>query len=683
MLRGFAPGSRLQVETLDGDGVRVALPVEVPEDLPATEPLRVYLPAGPAGAPLVVRARGAGAGADKVLWRERLLLETAASERIWVVAIGDTLGIDRIGSNPLLGTASTLDVSRLTAAAQLPDHWIGYDGVDWLVLNGGSLPLLSAASPRQRAALRDWFFGGGRLLVSLGSRGPELLREVPWLVEVFGAVGPGEVVAADPTALETFVSATERVERYPATRLELNDTREVIIGISSTREPLPLLFERRAGLGEAIIFSGGLSEAPLATWPQREELITRLVPSLTPERRGRGAAGPRTDLRYADVAGQLQSTMDRAPERGQVPFSAIVAILFCLIAFIGPLDYWLINRWLGRPLLGWLSFPLAIAALSAAMLIWRGAASEPRARQLTVIDIDPQRGLGRGLSLIQLFSGEAARFDVRLRIAGVLGTVQRSAILGSWGFAGETFGGIEVAGEDVRLPAYRLPAASDAGEATWIPRSAAGLPLAPRSSKALAGRWQFDTELDANMPLRRRAGSDLLVGRVVNPLPVDLLDGYLVYRNLVYSLPTRVPPGAVALELDGVQPKNFRWRLNRRRVGENVTRGELWDPAATDDLARLVEVLLFYEAAGGDKYSGLRNRVLGGLDLTRLLDRERAILVGRLGTPETRLEYVRSEAGGTAGETAPASAATYVRIVIPLGGDTAATASSSEQGRRR
>ena len=42
-------------------------------------------------------------------------------------------------------------------------------------------------------------------------------------------------------------------------------------------------------------------------------------------------------------------------------------VLLSLIAAIGPLDYLLINRLLGKPLLGWLTFPLMAIGLSAAV----------------------------------------------------------------------------------------------------------------------------------------------------------------------------------------------------------------------------------------------------------------------------------------------------------------------------
>src|SRR6056297_2461365 len=87
------------------------------------------------------------------------------------------------------------------------------------------------------------------------------------------------------------------------------------------------------------------------------------------------------------------------------PFSFALAslLLILLIAAVGPLDYLLINRLLGRPLLGWLSFPLIAIALSALLVIQAAprwpteSASEAsadlnattlRANQLQILDID-------------------------------------------------------------------------------------------------------------------------------------------------------------------------------------------------------------------------------------------------------------------------------------------------------
>ena len=97
------------------------------------------------------------------------------------------------------------------------------------------------------------------------------------------------------------------------------------------------------------------------------------------------------------------------------------------------------------------------------------------------------------------------------------------------------------------MPAYRI--SMSAGEMSrttkTIHGTIEGLPLAPRSSKSLATQTLFDVDASDVVGVRQRRGSELLDGELINPLPVDLLDGMLVYKNWVYLLPTRLPSGRV------------------------------------------------------------------------------------------------------------------------------------------
>src|SRR5690606_27663597 len=71
---------------------------------------------------------------------------------------------------------------------------------------------------------------------------------------------------------------------------------------------------------------------------------------------------------YDDLAGQVHAALDRFASQRRTPFSIISLIVLLVAALVGPLDYWLINRVLGRPLLGWVSFPLSIVLMSAVVL---------------------------------------------------------------------------------------------------------------------------------------------------------------------------------------------------------------------------------------------------------------------------------------------------------------------------
>jgi hypothetical protein len=144
-------------------------------------------------------------------------------------------------------------------------------------------------------------------------------------------------------------------------------------------------------------------------------------------------------------------------------------------------------------------------------------------------------------------------------------------------------------------------------------------------------------------------------------LQVDLLEPYLIYRTSVYALPTRLPAGAKVSDLERIRPKNFNWRLTRRQLREGASESAPWDAAMTDNLPRIMEIMLFHEIAGGSTYTGLRNRPLQELDLSYALGHDRAILVGRLSGEASQLADLD---GASLGEVV--EQLTYCRIVLPV-----------------
>ena len=82
----------------------------------------------------------------------------------------------------------------------------------------------------------------------------------------------------------------------------------------------------------------------------------------------------------------MRATLDQFPIKSKFSFSLIAVILMLLVAAIGPLDYLLVNRLLGKPLLGWLSFPLMAIALSV-LLVYQ---AQPRP-ELAAEDASPAR----------------------------------------------------------------------------------------------------------------------------------------------------------------------------------------------------------------------------------------------------------------------------------------------------
>jgi hypothetical protein len=346
---------------------------------------------------------------------------------------------------------------------------------------------------------------------------------------------------------------------------------------------------------------------------------------------------------------------------------------------------------IGRPLLGWLTLPLVAIALSVLLTLQSrpsessavaedgsgepAAANQPSGiawNHLEVTDVDLGTGLGRGFAWNVLYSHEGGLFDIDVRESpGLkeLTTTGRRVLTNSFGYAGRAFGGIQIQA-DSGLPAYDvvMSAEGDARRRTQL----RAVPIAPRSSKSFAAQYAFDADVDPTVRVRRRRGSDLLQGGLTNPLNVDLLDGMLVYRNWAYRLPTRLPAGGRIESLSELRQENFRWHLTRQKALESSNEAEPWDPSNFNDLLRVAEMLMFHRVVGGQRYTGLEDAPLQGLDFGDLLVQDRCVLIGRLRQPMTQLDLGvhvvvdRGDASATPIGVPPERSLSMIRVVIPI-----------------
>ncbi len=595
----------------------------------------------------------------------------------WIVAFADPLGVDQIGANPLLNRDPLIAVSMPQNASGFPDSVLGYDGVDMMLIGGTSADQLRSLSERQQQAIADWITNGGRVFLTLGESAPELLQAAPWLLALLPL---DEIVTTktDPSALETFTSSQTPLQSFVGTKLPKNKGKVLIMGRTSRRVSTPIAVEYIVGFGRVTVVAADLDDELFATWPERLDLITELTGTiLIPEQGEQGQKSRATA--YNDLAGQLRTTLDQFAIKRKFGFSLVSLILMALIAAIGPLDYLLINRVLGRPLLGWVTFPLMAIGLSVLLAIQARPVAQAetssgqanstdslQCNRIEIFDIDTIEGIGRGFAVSYLYGHEAYRFDLDVAETDSLRSISSGTeqmLTASFGYPGESFGGIQIEIEDARLPVYEVPM-ERAGSAPSNPirTSLKGLPLASRSSKGIATRCWFTPKLTSEVSLQHRPGSELLQGELANPLPLDLLDGMLVYRNWAYLLPTRFPSGGRITDVSALRQKNFRWQLSRQQALESATETEAWDPMISDAPDRVAEMLMFHNAVGGTRYTGLRDDPLAFLDLSHLLTEDRCILLGRLAQPLTTMEATDdSLSQHPSGESL-----TLVRVVLPV-----------------
>ena len=598
----------------------------------------------------------------------------------WIVVIGDALEVDEVGVNKLLNRDASIAVSKPTEPTAFPDSVLGYDGVDMMLINASGIDLLRGLATKQRTAIEQWITGGGHLFITLGESCLDLFEAAPWLQKLMGITDPKTTII-DPSAVETYTSTQSPLKNFTGLRLPRESGTILLTGKTTRRVSIPVATVYTLGFGRITAIAADLDNQMFTAWPERLDLITQLTGDvLLPGKKDIAITNRGTS--YGDLAGQLRATLDQFDVKRTFGFSVVAIILMALIAAIGPLDYLLINRFLGRPLRGWLSFPLVSIALTLVLTYearpnidgesttGTNTDSIIRCNRVEIVDIDAIAGVGRSFQASCIYSHDAALLNVDIgqseNFENLTDSIQQ-ALLSPLGYPGETYGGIQIAIEDARMPPYtirlqqRVVPNNEEVEGP-LENSILGVPLAARSSKSLQTLLRFKPKLTNYQGLQRRSGSELLQGELLNPLSVDLLDGMLIYRNWAYLLRTRFPAGGRIDRIDTLRQKNFRWRLSRQTALESSSETEEWDTSSVELPDRVAEMLMFHNAVGGSRYTGLRDEPLSSLDLSHTLADDRCILIGRLADELTTLKL-------TDGDTAIESdgkSLTMIRVVLPV-----------------
>ncbi|QDS95943.1 hypothetical protein FF011L_47450 [Roseimaritima multifibrata] len=662
----------LQLETVDGDGVRVRYRDTADNPASSLSQWRYVIP-GKAAAPLVVRSQ------EGTVQREaRFADQPIAVDRRWVMILGDPIGVDQLGANELLNQEATVATTIVTDAADLPDHWLGYDSLDGLVISAGSAPLLDQISDASLEAILTWVERGGFVLVTFGENAVAAYREDSLVGRLLPYQKPPVTFQMEPSAIESFTNSQRKLEPFMAAVLPVEEGEAVLVGRLLDRRPLPFAMRYRRGLGNVVAIAADLDQAPFEGWEQRNDLLAGMAADLFPSSPPRSKPPRSSDIHYNDMAGQIRANLDRFANAGSLPFAILAALLILLFLYIGPIDFLLVNRWLKRPLLGWLTFPVMIAAVSLFLISWtlKGQYAQPQLNRLEIIDINGIQKTGRGFRWDVLYASQAAKFDVSLSVSDSFrSSISEEKLSGPFtapfGYSGAPFGGIEIQLEDQRLPAYDV-------FLDWNGKrpagSMSGLPLAPSSSKGFASWWDFDFTPDVGNRLARRNRAEL-IGALPNPLSVDILDGMLLDRDRVYTLPSRFRAGQTIERVEDLRPRLLRWLLTKRKKVGDLTSSEPWDQAEDSDLAKVAEVFGFYGIAGGESYTGLANDPLRQFDLSEILTDETVLLIGRLEEPSTTLKLTASAADGSSDSEASAlpvstgQAVSLVRILLPVQAD--------------
>jgi len=640
-LRGGRPLSgNLRVTVPDGDGVpsRVTVPIPSPvagEGQDETT-VRLYVRFGRVRSSLQAEFEAAGEVVAQAVFQAaaapdaRHFRPAIQSQELLVTLGAAPLGVEQAVLLQRLPKERRAVVARLDNCQQLPTKWYGYEGVDALVLSTSQPEIYRTLTPGDERikALDEWIRLGGRLLLCVGARGEEVLGDGRPLRDF----APGRLEKMESlsqtSALESYCRASTAVPKPKGhQRAAMRVPRLVdVAGIVAAREAnVPLVVRAPRGLGQIVFLAADLDQPPLAEWPDRALLVSKLLDFPPPHLEEGEHNAPVMHYGYTDMAGQLRSALDRFEGVQPVPFWAVALLVALYIVMIGPVDYFFLRKVVRRMEWTWLSFPLMVAAFcfGAWALAWWFKGDRLRIHQADQIDVDVASGEVRGTTWLNVFSPRTESVNVSLQPKLPDGEVPAAArVLTCWlGLPGGALGGMDPRGADPLLwsGCYDFSRNLDAMQ---------GVPIQVWSTKSLTARWTAAARIAPAADLVDR--KELLTGTITNTLDFPLAQCILAYQGWVYDLGTIEPGRSVEVGAEANRSELKTLLTGRRLVAEEKGKyhqeSTPYDQSSVD-VSYILRAMMFFEAAGGQRYTGLDNDYQGFVDLSNLLKTNRAILV--------------------------------------------------------
>lgn len=602
----------------------------------------------------------------KTVWSRALTLpEPLSSTSEVVLGLGITPHFEEAISLLRRPDEAPLKSVQIEQAGELPDRWWGYGGVEHIVLLGSAAGLLDDLSPAQIEALRQWTLLGGRMVFSCGEQA--LARFSP--THPWGQFLPGVVREVGPLRDAVGLANYTRIEfpqlrgladaKRPQVALLESWSGRVLLDQGGLAAGTPLVVRSAYGAGLITFFAIDLDNPAFAAWPGQPRMLANLLDRDT---RTADTASVRTanslgQLGYTDLTGQLRAALERYPGVTIVNFTAVALLVVVYLLAIGPVEYFAMQHWRLQRWLAWVWFVACTLAFSGlAWFLSAGAHGEGlKLNQLEIVDVDLAQGVVQGTEWLHLYSPRARQGDLKLSVAGDRVSAGPAQGWLTWqGLSGEGLGGLE---------ARQSALAQGAEYRTVSPGpelQLSSLALDTASSKPLAAHWWAPLRLEADDALSTNPYG-LLTGELHNPLPLELTECLLIYDEWLYRI-ERLPPGS-RVAVSSLAARNLEAVLTRRTVVDTKDLSTAWDPGSVDT-PRIVQMLMFHNAARGSAYTGLSHRFQPQLDWSHLIRNGRAVLVGRVRQPLAKLQ-ITWRGGEQPGEPV-AQSWSWVRIAIPV-----------------
>ncbi len=323
-----------------------------------------------------------------------------------VTVTRDTSQNQRYNPGAFGASESEAQVGRLEWTG-LPDSWLGWDGVDAVVLGDAAFSGLSTPALE---ALRTWVQLGGTLIVPGGSLAPAVGASS--IADLLPADVTGTTTLPDLSALAAWANAP--VEQGAGgtliSQLALRRDAQVLCGTVSQ----PLIVSRPAGSGRVVMTAFDFTASPLKYWNGQEAMWSNL---LTGVARPISRVAPKEMVDpWSGLFGGIVGAASTMPEAELPSMALIVSFLLAYIVVLVPLNYTILNR-LDRRELAWLTTPVIVAVFTfgAYGLGYAMRGGTVVLNRLGVVEAAAGSPIGRGHGYLGLFSPARTSYEIDLR----------------------------------------------------------------------------------------------------------------------------------------------------------------------------------------------------------------------------------------------------------------------------
>ena len=548
-----------------------------------------------------------------------------------IVTVGSaSLGTEELGRLRGLDPQHRPITAKVENIEQLPTDWRGYEGVDAVIVAAGRSEIygkLSADSAQMRA-LDEWIRMGGRLVLCAGTQAEKMLaKDSPWR-----QFAPGRlekmVTLRQTGALENFCGSRSGAMHDGVAAMRVPYLTDVQGTIEVREADLPLVVRTVRGFGQIIFLAADLDQTPLDTWHDRPMLVAKLLDMPTGNADESDESKAMMHFGFGDMSGQLRSALDSFTGVHIAPFWLVAGLIVVYLLLIGPGDYFFLRRLIGRMGWTWFTFPLIVLLMCAGayLLAYRLKGDRLKVNQVDLVDVDAASSLVRGTTWLDIFSPRMETFNLSLK--PLQPNSDAAGNTHSWvtwlGLPGGALGGMNPRAGDAALgmEPYGFSPSLDAMH---------DVPIPVWSTKSFTGRWITSTRAFPQAELADE--NQLLVGSVTNTFNYPLEHCLLAYGRSVYELGT-LAPGESARVGSMSKRSELKTLLTGRKIVA-IDKGDKYQQEATPydqasrDIYYILRMMMFHDAAGGRRYTGLWNAYQDFVDFSSLLHADRAILVAQ------------------------------------------------------